>query len=304
MVILVNMDEGYSVIIPSYNRPAFLARALKSICSQTIKPKYVYLIIDEPADEVKYSFIHEYKLPLSVSYTGGGYGGAKARNVGLDLCETEYVFFLDDDDEWLGDKIEKQLVIFSKNSEYVGVTCSCFEISRRQSQVVKRNAEHVNNYTKLLNVVGGFSCFGLKLNSETKKLRLRDNLKSAQDYEFYIRVSNLGKIGVESEPLCNFYHHEEARITNTNVCDKEKSLNMVMNYNKHLFNYDEQSFFQAKILLLNVNAQMGFRELYKRFFNGNIKLFRSRQDLALISIVFCKAILLQLRLFVIKLINH
>ena len=112
----------YAVIIPSYNRPEMLQRALASVFAQTLAPTQICLTIDEPEDSEKYAFLRDYDASvLDVVFSGGGCGGAKARNLGLDrVKDVDYVFFLDDDDEWLPEKSEKQIVlVLNGSAQYV-----------------------------------------------------------------------------------------------------------------------------------------------------------------------------------------
>ena len=267
-----------------------MKRALQSILAQTIRPYQILLIIDEIEDQEKYNFLKKVNLPLQIFFTGGGYGGAYARNIGLEKCETKYVFFLDDDDEWHSNKIEEQLRVFKKNPEYIAVTCSCFEILPNRKKITKRSFNFVNNYAKLIKTVGGFSCFGLKICSLTKDLRLRNDLKSAQDYEFYMRVSAIGIIGVNSSPLVNFYHHSEKRITTQNISNKESTLLKVLEYNKNIFSKEEISFYINRTNLLIIPKDINLLMLLKRFLISSFGLFMSKQDLRVTAFIFFQSL--------------
>jgi glycosyltransferase involved in cell wall biosynthesis len=241
---------SYSVIIPAYNRPEMLKRALASVYKQTILPDAIYLVIDEPNNAEKYLFLNDYDQRLVATFTGGGYGGAKARNVGLDQAKEEYVFFLDDDDEWLPKKVEKQLAVFVKDPSICAVTCSCWEIFDHCKRLVRRSTLDVNRYGIVSNLIGGFSNFGFRRHGELVNIRLNPELKSAQDYEFYIRVSVNGKIGVVEDPSVNFYHHEGVRITNETRTLRRATWYTILYDNLSLFSARERRFYIAKVELL------------------------------------------------------
>ena len=242
--------QGYSVIIPSYNRPEMLKRSLASVYAQTVRPSQIYLTIDEPKDAEKYAFLCDYDDSLQVTYTGGGFGGAKARNVGLDQVESEFVFFLDDDDEWLPNKIEEQIQLLERKTDCVAVTCSCLEEYGHKQRLVSRSENEVNRYVKVLNLAGGFSCFGMRRDGALRGIRLNEDLRSAQDYEFYLRVSQHGKCAVVEEPLVLFYQHSGLRITTSAVSHRRATLYKVLADNSNLFSASESRFFKAKVEIL------------------------------------------------------
>ena len=206
---------SYAVIIPSYNRPELLKRALASVYAQTLEPERIYLVIDEQEDPVKYAFLQDHDERLEVCYTGGGAGGASARNVGLEKAATDYVFFLDDDDEWLPQKNEKQVRLLESRNDCVGVTCwrSVINQQRSTTSVVEIDERELNAKIDLRNIAGSFSFFGFKRNAQTKAIRVDGRLECAQDMEFYMAVAQCGKIAVSEEVLANYYIHLGVRIT-------------------------------------------------------------------------------------------
>jgi glycosyltransferase involved in cell wall biosynthesis len=206
---------SYAVIIPSYNRPEMLQRALGSIYQQTLLPSEIQLVVDETEDAEKYRFLKDYDERLKVTFTGGGLGGADARNIGLDQVTADYVFFLDDDDEWLPEKVEKQMALLEERPDCIGVTCGRTVIDEQKSttEEVTVDERRLNRLMMTRNITGSFSFFGYRRNLQTQSIRLEDGLPMAQDLEFYMALSEFGSIGVVHEPLANYYAHTGARIT-------------------------------------------------------------------------------------------
>lgn len=205
---------SYSVIIPSYKRPEMLQRALRSVYAQTILPDAIHLIVDEAEDWERYAFLREYDARLNVTYTGGGFGGAKARNVGLDKATEEFVFFLDDDDEWLPTKVEKQVALLESRPDAVGVTCGRTEVTKGRSKRINilPLETRLNLSIRAENLTGSFSQFGFR-RSALPNIRLIDELAAAQDFEFYMRVSEAGRVVVVPECLILYHRHGEGCIT-------------------------------------------------------------------------------------------
>lgn len=103
------MPNDVTVVIPTRNRPEMVTRAVKSVLVQTYPVKQVIVVVDgaddvtvEAVDALGDPKVHCLVLPVN--------GGANnARNQGATRAETEWIAFLDDDDEWLPEKIERQL---------------------------------------------------------------------------------------------------------------------------------------------------------------------------------------------------
>lgn len=223
-----------------------LKRALDSVFAQTIQPWRVFVIIDELGSSDCYRFLSAFDERLLVSYTGGGKGGAVARNRGLDNIEDEsYVFFLDDDDVWYPSKVEKQIALLEGNDEFVGVTC--WNVRSDDSISVQRRVceRDINNRLSIWNTVGSFSFFGFRLNSATKSLRLWSELPASQDWEFYLRVKELGKIAVIEEVLVAYTVHEGPRISG-NPSVKKKSLGMIYERYKEKISMRERLLHKAR----------------------------------------------------------
>ena len=104
-----------SVVIPTYNCAHLLPRAIESAYAQTFAPCEVVVVNDgctDHTDEVIQQLIPT--LPSSFVYDKKANGGeASARNRGVALAKGEFVAFLDQDDAWLHDKLERQMAMFN-----------------------------------------------------------------------------------------------------------------------------------------------------------------------------------------------
>ena len=87
-----------SVIVPTFNRPRFLARALESLCRQSLQEIEAVVVNDggEPLDEVLAGFVG--RLAVTTVHHAVNRDRAAARNTGLALARGRYVAYLDDDD--------------------------------------------------------------------------------------------------------------------------------------------------------------------------------------------------------------
>ena len=97
-----------SVVIPTYNRVAYLGRAINSVLKQSY-PVNEIIVIDNGSTDQTLSFIKKNFTRIRV-ITEKKRGVSFARNLGIKNCKYNWIAFLDSDDEWITDKIEKQFI--------------------------------------------------------------------------------------------------------------------------------------------------------------------------------------------------
>src|SRR5690348_5887803 len=94
-----------SVIVPAYNRAHTIRRCLDSALGQSISPHEVIVVDDASTDDttsVVKSISHE---RLRLITMPARKGAQAARNVGIKNAKSDYIAFLDSDDEWLPEKL-------------------------------------------------------------------------------------------------------------------------------------------------------------------------------------------------------
>ena len=115
MMSLINI----SVIVPVYNSASSIIRCLRSIEKQVYKANYQVIIINDGSDDNSKDIIIDYINHTEFCgfefHTQKNKGVSSARNLGLRLAKGDYIALLDSDDEWLPDKIEKQMKVFIAN---------------------------------------------------------------------------------------------------------------------------------------------------------------------------------------------
>ena len=102
-----------SVIIPTFNSGAYLNEAINSVLNQTYSPIEIIVVNDGSTDSTD-NILREYLNDIKY-LSQENLGPASARNLGIKHAKGEYIAFLDADDIWLPEKIEKQVDIFRKN---------------------------------------------------------------------------------------------------------------------------------------------------------------------------------------------
>ena len=111
-----------SVIIPAYNKASTIAATIRSVLRQTFQDFEIIVIDDGSTDDIRERLK---EFGSRVRYFRQEKGGvSSARNRGIEESQGEFVAFLDGDDLWLPQKLEKQLESLRLRPERQAVQCS------------------------------------------------------------------------------------------------------------------------------------------------------------------------------------
>jgi glycosyltransferase involved in cell wall biosynthesis len=227
-------QELISVVIPTCRRDAqTVRRAAASALDQTHRAVELFVVDDSPdgfpgRDEVR-SALEALSDPR-VRYVRHevNQGACAARNTGLGLSSGRYVAFLDDDDEWLPEKLERQLAKFREAGGDCGlVGCGSITVNDRTGERKERGARQARGmvFDRLIleNFIGSTSfplirreCFDACGPFDTR-------MKSAQDYEMWLRIAQKYPVDYVDEPLV-LYHESGGPRISTNVSNRIQGL--------------------------------------------------------------------------------
>jgi glycosyltransferase involved in cell wall biosynthesis len=196
-----------SVIIPTLQRPTLLKRALESVFRQSWRELEVIVVVDGP-DPDTIAVLQTIEDPrLRVVQNPRSLTAAGARNAGVDLAKGEWIAFLDDDDEWMPEKLAKQLA-YAKSRDPALITClSCVVTSGGsfvRPQVIYDNLLPIDEY--LFDRRSPFASRGFIQTSTyllpralCGDLRFRDD-NPHDDWDFLLRLSKQRAVRVETVP--------------------------------------------------------------------------------------------------------
>ena len=102
-----------SVVVTTYQRPELCKRALQSVLDQTITPHEIVVVEDASETDIETWLEHEIPESTYIRHEENR-GLAAARNTGLNHVTGEYVAYLDDDDEWKPERLERQVEIIEE----------------------------------------------------------------------------------------------------------------------------------------------------------------------------------------------
>jgi glycosyltransferase involved in cell wall biosynthesis len=258
-----------SVVIPTYKRPDMLGRAINSVLNQTYDNIEIIVVDDNDADS-EYrreteEFLERYADVDNLLYLKHkkNKNGAAARNTGINNAKGEYIAFLDDDDEWLSEKIEFQVEAI-ENLEVTAVYCNHFV--RNNNQLYTVTAEIKGNiYKNLLkgNCTSMTSSILIKKSELLKVNGFDERLASFQDYDLWLRLFKDNKIDFIDETLVivdrelseyRVSHNLEGRLGALKVIISkwEKEINKYSNTKEFKNKYKKMAFLSnAKMVMKN-----------------------------------------------------
>ena len=104
------------VILPNYNKAEFLEEAINSVITQTYKNWHLYIVDDNSNDnsiKVIDKFLNLENVTVIKLYKNKG--PSFCRNYAMRISKSKYISFIDSDDSWLSDKLEKQITFMEKH---------------------------------------------------------------------------------------------------------------------------------------------------------------------------------------------
>jgi glycosyltransferase involved in cell wall biosynthesis len=119
--------QTISVVIPTYNRDFSIRSAIDSVLNQTYPPFEVIVVDDGSTDETS-SIVKFYGQRVRLISQRNS-GVSAARNSGILAAQGNWIGFLDSDDEWLADKLQKQIVAISKDTTIVACVANALIIT-------------------------------------------------------------------------------------------------------------------------------------------------------------------------------
>ena len=130
-----------TVIVPTYNRSASLRTAIRSVLRQTHRELRLVVVDDGSTDDSAAQIQSIADPRLRLIRHGTNRGAAAARNTGLRAADTRYVAFLDSDDLWAADKLERQLAFLEAAAPPVAACATAHYVHRRpDAPAALRNA--------------------------------------------------------------------------------------------------------------------------------------------------------------------
>jgi glycosyltransferase involved in cell wall biosynthesis len=212
-----------SVIIPTYKRPALLGRAVRSVLTQTYDPVEIIVVDDNPegtpSRRETEAVMREFMEERRVRYVkhAVNQGGSAARNTGIQLARGEFISFLDDDDEYLPTKIERQYERFvTSEIPNLGIVFCGINIMDQNGRFLRYVLNKVRGNAFAYHLTRNLAtCQTLFIPTAVlKQVNGFRVLRCAQDYDLVLRILAAGyQVDYVNELLISVYFHDGERIS-------------------------------------------------------------------------------------------
>lgn len=237
------MQLEIDAIIPTYNRAEVLPRAIKSILAQTHPVKNIWVIDDGSTDNTLEVMAAFSANPIIHYVKTENRGVSHARNIGVGLSISPWIAFLDSDDEWLPERLEKQVAVLAKNPDLNLV---------HGEEIWIRNGVRVNPHKKHQKSGGNIleKSLALCLISPSATLirketllelgSFREDYPVCEDYDLWLKFCARYPVGFVTAPIIKKYggHDDQLskkyfamdywRVKSLNECLKSPFVNFSM----------------------------------------------------------------------------
>jgi glycosyltransferase involved in cell wall biosynthesis len=225
----MNQTMKVSVIIPNYNYAAFVGQAIESVFAQTYQ-NYEVIVVNNGSTDNSLEVLSKYADKI-ILVDQANLGQSGARNTGIQNSTGDLLAFLDADDFWEPEKLEKQVGLVSETCQliYCGIK---HYLHNAGGKPVEQQPQYKGDCRELFQQLPGV---GIVLGGESTVLITRGllnkvggfdiRLSSSSGWDFYRRCSNHTHFDYVSEPLSNYRIHDNnmSKNTATNVQDIRRS---------------------------------------------------------------------------------
>jgi len=237
-----------SIIVPTWNRADKILKTIKSVQNQTYKDWELLICDDGSTDNTKNLILNLIKQDKRIRWVAGDHTGLPAapRNHGIKNAKGNWLAFLDSDDIWLPEKLEKQI----KSLEKHGLMAACsnafrFLPSENKKLIYSSFDKKLISFNDLIKsnlVVTSSVIFHKSLIKKCIGFPEEIKQRGIEDYSFWLRIATMTDFIYSSEPLLVYTDDAKNSVrgldNNNSFLQKEKILKNFLIWsiaNKKLF---------------------------------------------------------------------
>ncbi|HIJ43885.1 MAG: glycosyltransferase [Rhodospirillales bacterium] len=219
-----------SVVIPTYNQAAYLREALASVLAQTM-PDWEAVVVNNFSSDDTVEAVESLADPrvTMVNFANGGIIAA-SRNLGLAKARAEWTAFLDSDDKWRPEKLERCLATADDALDVVGHGLVMFK-GEREIRTILSGPGNKARYRSLL--FGGSCMTPSAILIRTEFLKGLGGFSedrayiTAEDYELWLKMAGAGACFAFIPDLLTDYRIHESSASNSIQLHRDSSLRVV-----------------------------------------------------------------------------
>lgn len=251
-----------SVVMPAYNAEQHICAALDSVLAQTYHNLQVIVVDDASTDKTATLLASYDDSRLEVIRQPENRHICAARNRGLERVKGEYVAFLDSDDVWHPDKIEKQVAFLEREHQYGACFTWCKiidadgnireqddeDVSWLYNAFRANNRSHVDWLMRLLTGGNLFVCSSAMIRAEVISCIGFQNLSllQLQDFDYAIRILSICNVYIICEELVEYRRVKNGEsLSSVSELSKIRTINEDIFVCTHFFDYISDDLFIA-----------------------------------------------------------
>ena len=207
-----------SVVIPTHNRAGLVVRAIRCVLEQTMSDLELIVVDDASTADTAAAVVRIDDPRLQFVQLAKNGGQAHATNVGIARARAEWVAFLDDDDEWLPDKLAAQLARLAQTPDASAVYCLCYVQTSEELRSPRPRSDFPEGdiMDSLLrrSILTAPSAYMVRREALLAVGGFDETFVASQDIDLWLRMSQAGyRFASVPEPLMIFHQDSAARLT-------------------------------------------------------------------------------------------
>ena len=211
------MKNKVSIITPLYNSEKFIAETIESVLQQTYT-NWEMIIVDDESTDNGVEIVEEYKKKdsrIKLIKLRVNSGSSTSRNKAIELSEGRYIAFLDSDDIWLPNKLEKQIKFMSNNNITFSFTAYRWinEKGKILDKTIEVPKETIYRKTLLFNKIGTLT--GIYDTNKLGKIYM-PNIRKRQDYALWLKILKQVN-GYGLNEVLSYYRLREGSISSNKI---------------------------------------------------------------------------------------
>jgi teichuronic acid biosynthesis glycosyltransferase TuaG len=251
-----------SIITPLYNSERFIGEAIESVISQTYT-NWEMIIVDDCSIDDSVKIVKEYQLKenrIKLFFLSENSGSAVARNKAIEESTGTIIAFLDSDDIWLPNKLDRHVkFMIDKDASFSHTSYGFIDESGNTISKTYRVSNYPIGYKDLLKRAE-ISCLTAMYNVDKLGKVFMPNLRRKQDYGLWLSILNGGVKSIPLDEELAFYRQVKGSATN----NKRK---LILKHIVFLYKHQNLNVFETAYYFFWYAAN-GIKKYYiNRFFN-------------------------------------
>lgn len=288
------MTPFFSVVIPLYNKEAFIESTLQSVLQQSFDD-FEIIIVDDGSTDQSFAKVTNLKHPKVLLFKQQNQGVSVARNFGIEQAKGKYIALLDADDTWYANHLfeqKKQIDTFPN----AGLYCNNYEIFHNEHLCKKATFNFsyhtecliVEDYFKasIINSLAWTSAVSFSKDNFIKLGRFNPNYKTAQDLDLWIRFALNYPVSFNPTITMSYKFYVDESLSKNEFEYNQIRYNFTKSYIKEEFiNPSLKLYMDANRYALAIRSKL----------NGNLKLHKTvKKDIDFSNLNWKQIIILHL----------